>query len=137
MAAIESQNAIINSDLAQFEIPADIRRDDGPEYNPSAAEQDMWSRYLTEGATFSAGEDPTADLLRQQVRLEQQAEEFGSWNATAIARNLGFLADDTLIRDEQDEEDAVLCEMLDNARKSSNNTITFFSELTTVLARVI
>ncbi|KAJ7111072.1 hypothetical protein C8R44DRAFT_742844 [Mycena epipterygia] len=100
----------------KFEIPADIPRDDGPEYNPSAAEQDMWTRYLTEGATFSAGKDPTADLLRQQARLEQQANEFGCWNATAIARNLGFLADDTLIHDEQDEEDAVLCELLDNAQ---------------------
>ncbi|KAJ7116088.1 hypothetical protein C8R44DRAFT_739750 [Mycena epipterygia] len=122
VAAIENQNATINSDLAQFEIPADIRHDDGPEYNPSAAEQDMWSRYLTKGATFSAGKDPTADLLRQQAQLEQQADKFGCWNAAAIARNLGFLADDTLVNKEQDKEDAVLCEMLDNAHSSDEDS---------------
>lgn len=115
-AALRNQNNAINSALARLEIPAEKPKTI-PAHIPSAAEEEMWDNYHTEGAAFSAGEDPTADMSAQQARLEQQADEFGRWNASAIARNMGFLGDDSLILNEQDEDDAIQCEIMNNARK--------------------
>jgi hypothetical protein len=79
----------------------------------------MWDQYQTEGATFSAGDEPATDGWAQEADLARQAEQFGRWNAASIARNLGFMGPDTEIPilGEHDEEDALLCEMMDNARK--------------------
>ncbi|KAJ7033584.1 hypothetical protein C8F04DRAFT_1395981 [Mycena alexandri] len=114
-AARQNQNNAINSALARFEIPAE-RPKTVPAHIPSAAEEEMWDNYHTEGAAFSAGEDPGADVSAQHARLEKQADEFGRWNAAAIARNMGFLGDDSSILNEQDEEDAIQCEIMDNAQ---------------------
>ncbi|KAJ7637552.1 hypothetical protein DFH06DRAFT_1302543 [Mycena polygramma] len=124
VAAIHNQNEAINSELGHLEIPAAA----APKHTKnaahiaiSAAEEEMWAKYDTEGATFSAGEDPTADLSAQQANLAQLADEFGRWNAATIARNLGFMGamddSDDLILERQDEEDAILCDLLDDAQR--------------------
>jgi hypothetical protein len=78
----------------------------------------MWDQYQTEGATFSAGDEPAADGWAQEADLARQAEHFRRWNAASIARTQGFLGPESEIPilDEHDEEDALLCEMMDNVR---------------------
>ncbi|KAJ7202681.1 hypothetical protein B0H12DRAFT_1243992 [Mycena haematopus] len=118
-AAVQSQNSLINSTLQRVEIlgmttAGTIR----PGHVPSTEEQELWGRYDTEGANFSAGDEPAADIWEQEARLAQQADQFGRWNAASIARNLGFMGPDSEIPilSEYDEEDALLCEMMDNAQ---------------------
>jgi hypothetical protein len=113
IANIHVQNSAINSELGQLEIPtANAEPADSGPYIPSAAEEEMWDQYNTNGATFSAGNDPTSDELMEQVNLARQADEFGRWNAASIARNLGFVGDDSEIPalNQHDEEDAILCD---------------------------
>ncbi|KAJ7495328.1 hypothetical protein FB451DRAFT_1387366 [Mycena latifolia] len=78
----------------------------------------MWDNYQLDGAAFSAGDDPAGDLDAQQADLARKADQFGLWNAASIARNLGFAGPESEapIFDERDEEDAILCEMMDDAQ---------------------
>ncbi|KAJ7438417.1 hypothetical protein B0H11DRAFT_2254706 [Mycena galericulata] len=86
---------------------------------PSAAEQDMWDDYNMNGAVFTAGEDPELLLAKERENLAREVDKFGLWNARLMARQLGFSTEEgDGGPDERDEEDAVLCEMLDNARTS-------------------
>ncbi|KAJ6583121.1 hypothetical protein DFH09DRAFT_1245943 [Mycena vulgaris] len=115
LSAAQNQNKAINSALGRLEIPPTQKLSSHPPNVPSAAEQEMWDRYDTEGAAFSAGDDPTADLANQEADLARQADQFGRWNAASIARNLGFSGpeNETLILDERDEDDAILLTFLE------------------------
>ncbi|KAJ7347988.1 hypothetical protein DFH08DRAFT_808760 [Mycena albidolilacea] len=95
------------------------------EHVPSTEEQEMWDQYQTDGATFTAGHDLAVKDEAQEANLVRQAEQFGRWNATSIARNLGFMDPESEIQilGEDDEEDALLCEMLDNAQLRDPPTI--------------
>ncbi|KAJ7156572.1 hypothetical protein C8R43DRAFT_949420 [Mycena crocata] len=117
-AAVQSQNSTINSALGRLELPASKPIAQRTANIPSAEEEAMWDHYQMGGASFSAGDDPNADGVRQQAQLEEQAEQFGRWNAASIARNLGFHMepDSEPILGEHDEEDALLCKMMDNAQ---------------------
>lgn len=119
LAAIHNENQAINSALARLEIPVVQDPVNQTVYVPSAEEEQMWDLYHMEGANFSAGDNPAADDIIKEARLVRQADEFGRWNSTSIAQNLGFLAPEgeVEILDERDEEDAILCEMMDNARR--------------------
>ncbi|KAF7368224.1 hypothetical protein MVEN_00142300 [Mycena venus] len=123
-AAIQMQNASINSTLERVEIPI-TEKNSRPKHVPSAEEQEMWYQYQMEGATFSAGDEPAVDGWVQEADLAWQAEQFGRWNAASIARNLGFMGPESEIPilNEHDEEDALLCEMMDNAQINDPATI--------------
>ncbi|KAJ7792281.1 hypothetical protein B0H14DRAFT_2624030 [Mycena olivaceomarginata] len=124
-AAIQTQNALINSTLERVEIPVAEKHRCRPAHVPSAEEQQMWDQYQTEGATFSAGDEPAADSWAHEADLTRQTEQFGRWNAVSIARNLGFmgLESEIPILDEHDEEDTLLCEMMDNAQLNDPPTV--------------
>ncbi|KAJ6611334.1 hypothetical protein B0H10DRAFT_2192987 [Mycena sp. CBHHK59/15] len=117
-AVIENQNEAINATLGTVVIPAIhvVPRRENVNI-PSAAEEEMWNSFQVDGASFSAGEDPAADALKQQMDLANQADTFGPWNAASIAHNLGFSEnqDEPALYDERDEEYEILCEMMDNA----------------------
>lgn len=117
LAAVHHGNQAINSALDRLEIPAVQNVVDETVYIPSAEEDRMWGEYHLNGGDFSAGIDTAADEARQQTALARQADQFGRWNATSIARNLGFLAEAEVL-DQHDEDDALLCELMDNARTS-------------------
>ncbi|KAJ7302771.1 hypothetical protein DFH08DRAFT_826366 [Mycena albidolilacea] len=124
-AAIQNQNALIDATLQRLDIPLAGKKPHLAEHVPSAEEQKMWDQYQTDGATFTAGHDPAVEDEAQEADLVRQAEQFGRWNATSIARNLGFMGPETEIPilGENDEEDALLCEMLDNAQLRDPPTI--------------
>ncbi|KAJ7902587.1 hypothetical protein B0H14DRAFT_2555126 [Mycena olivaceomarginata] len=121
--AIQNQNTLINATLQRLDIPLAGKKPHYAEHVPSTEEQEMWDQYQTDGATFTAGHDPAVEDETQEANLVRQAEQFGRWNATSITRNLGFMDPESeiLILEEDDEEDALLCEMLDNARKLHSN----------------
>ncbi|KAJ6529506.1 hypothetical protein DFH09DRAFT_1250415 [Mycena vulgaris] len=76
----------------------------------------MWDSYNTDDAIFSAGDDPELVFAKERAALAREADEFGLWNAQSMARQLGFSAEgDDPVVDERDEDDAILCEMMDNA----------------------
>ncbi|KAF7342516.1 hypothetical protein MVEN_01841800 [Mycena venus] len=65
------------------------------------------------------------DEWAQEADLVRQAEQFGRWNAASIARNLRFMGPESEIPilDEYDEEDALLCEIMDNAQLNDPPTV--------------
>ncbi|KAJ6514774.1 hypothetical protein DFH09DRAFT_1251422 [Mycena vulgaris] len=76
----------------------------------------MWDSYNTDGAIFSAGDDPELVFAKERAALAREADEFGLCNAQSMARQLGFSAEgDDPVVDERDEDDVILCEMMDNA----------------------
>ncbi|KAF7343758.1 hypothetical protein MSAN_01956500 [Mycena sanguinolenta] len=117
-ATNHARNVLINSTLEHIEIPVLEKTASRSVYVPSAEEQLMWDDYQIAGASFSAGDEPDMEGRMQQADLVRQAEQFGRWNAASIAWNLGFMGPESEIPilDEQDEEDALLCEMMDNAQ---------------------
>lgn len=117
---IEARNEAINVELGAVEIAAvktPLERDSF--HIPSAAEREMWNDYDMNGAVFTAGDDPALLLAQERANLAREADKFGVWNARSMARQLGFSTEEgDSGPDERDEADAVLCEMLDNARMS-------------------
>ncbi|KAJ7088921.1 hypothetical protein C8R44DRAFT_836011 [Mycena epipterygia] len=84
-------------------------------HGKSAAEDEMWQDYATNGATFSAG-DLADDVQMQHERLRQEADSFGFWNPEGVARDLGFGTADVegqIIA--EDEEEDFLAEIMRNA----------------------
>ncbi|KAJ7450480.1 hypothetical protein B0H11DRAFT_2161827 [Mycena galericulata] len=118
LAAIHTKNQAINSSLGRLEIPMIQNTVAQTAYVPSAEEERMWDDYHMHGGNFSAGNDPTVDEQAEATNLARQADQFGRWNSTSIARNLGFLPPEAEgpMFDEYDEDDALLCELMDNAR---------------------
>ncbi|KAF7358507.1 hypothetical protein MVEN_00901600 [Mycena venus] len=109
-AAIQTQNASINSTLERVEIPI-TEKNSRPKHVPSAEEQEMWYQYQMEVQLSALGMS-----LRSMD---------GRWNAASIAWNLGFMGPESEIPilNEHDEEDALLCEMMDNAQINDPATI--------------
>ncbi|KAJ7448584.1 hypothetical protein FB451DRAFT_1053799 [Mycena latifolia] len=124
-AATCDENEAINSELEKIEIaPAEVRAARNSLATTSAAEQDMWDIYDVNGAVFTAGDDPELLLAKERTTLAHEADEFGLWNAQSMARQLGFSTEgEDPVFDEHDEDDAILCEMLDNARKSAADMV--------------
>lgn len=77
---------------------------------PSAAEEAMWESIDTGEADFDIG--MAFDDTAERQRLERETDNFGIWNANSV---IGDLDGDIPILDEQ--EDEVLAEILQNARK--------------------
>ncbi|KAJ6597688.1 hypothetical protein DFH09DRAFT_1071666 [Mycena vulgaris] len=116
-ATVEDTNDAIHVELATLEIGTlEVHPAGTTSTGPSAAECDMWDSYNTNGAIFSAGDDPELVFAKERAALAREADEFGLWNAQSMARQLGFSAEggDPVV-DERDEDDAILCEMMDNA----------------------
>jgi hypothetical protein len=83
----------------------------------SAAEQEMWDDYSTNGAYFDIAQDPneaSEAALRRQ--FEREANEFGMWNAKADGDLFGL--GESVNIDEMSgnpEEDELLAELMQNA----------------------
>ena len=87
----------------------------------SAAEQEMWDDYSTNGANFDIAEDPseTAEAASRR-QFECEVNEFGIWNAKADGElfGLGESADIDQM-DGNPEEDELLAELMQNACECS------------------
>ena len=83
----------------------------------SAAEQEMWNDYSTNGAYFDIAEDPNeVSEAASRRQFEHDANEFGIWNAKADGElfGLGESADIDEMGGNP-EEDELLAELMQNA----------------------